>query len=104
VPVAPLTEQREIVRRVEALFALAEKIEARVVAASARADKLIQSTLAKAFRGELVPTEHALAEAAGDSYESAAQLLENACSQRPDASSNGTKRQKPLTTARAKLG
>ncbi len=36
---------------------------------------LIQSTLAKAFRGELVPTEHTLAETEGREYESAEQLL-----------------------------
>ena len=74
-PLPPLLEQREIVCRVDALFALADKIEARVLAASARADKLIKSTLAKAFRGELVPTEHSLAEAGGRAYESAEELL-----------------------------
>ncbi len=42
-----------------------------------RADKLIQFTLAKTFRGELVPTEHALAEAEGRKYESAHTLLES---------------------------
>lgn len=57
VPLPPDAEQREIVRRVEALFALADAIEKRVAAASARADKLTQAILAKAFRGELVPTE-----------------------------------------------
>jgi type I restriction enzyme, S subunit len=71
----PVPEQHEIVRRAEALFALADKIEARVTSASARGDKLIQSTLAKAFRGELVPTEHALAEAESRSYETAQQLV-----------------------------
>ena len=74
-PLPPLSKQHEIVRRVDALFALADKIEARVLAASARADKLIQSTLAKAFRGELVPTEHSLAEAGGRAHESAVDLL-----------------------------
>ena len=54
-PVPPFCEQLEIVRRVEALFALADKIEARVQAASARVEKLTQAILAKAFRGELVP-------------------------------------------------
>ncbi|MBP7675378.1 MAG: restriction endonuclease subunit S [Thermoanaerobaculia bacterium] len=57
VAVPSLEEQREIVRRVKALFALADAIEKRVAAASARADKLTQAILAKAFRGELVPTE-----------------------------------------------
>lgn len=50
-----LAEQREIVRRVEALFALAHQIEARCVRAKAHADNLAQSILAKAFRGELTP-------------------------------------------------
>lgn len=56
VPVAlpPLTEQAEIVRRVESLMKLADAIERRVTLAQARADKLAQSILAKAFRGDLV--------------------------------------------------
>lgn len=49
----PLDEQKEIVRRVEELFAFADQIEARVNAASERVDKLTQSILAKAFRGDL---------------------------------------------------
>ncbi|MCS6126953.1 type I restriction endonuclease subunit S [Shewanella baltica] len=46
-------EQTEIVRRVEALFAFADKVEAQVNAAQARVNNLTQSILAKAFRGEL---------------------------------------------------
>lgn len=76
VPLPPLSEQREIVRRVEALFKLAEAIERRVEAARARADKLTQAILAKAFRGELVPTEAELARREGRSYEPASQLLQ----------------------------
>lgn len=49
-----LEEQKEIVRRVEQLFAFADKIEARYTKAKAMLDKLPQSILAKAFRGELV--------------------------------------------------
>jgi hypothetical protein len=41
-----------------------------------RADKLTQSILAKAFRGELVPTEAELARAEGREYEPASVLLE----------------------------
>jgi len=52
-----LTEQQEIVRRVEALFALADKIEARYTKAKSQVDKLTQSVLAKAFHGELVPQD-----------------------------------------------
>ena len=50
----PLPEQEEIVRRVEGLFTLADQLEARYTTAQAQVDKLTQSILAKAFRGELV--------------------------------------------------
>jgi len=50
-------EQLEIVRRVEQLFAFADQVEAKVATAQARIDKLTQSILAKAFRGELVPQD-----------------------------------------------
>jgi len=53
----PLEEQKEIVRQVEKLFALADKVEAHYQKAKARVDKLSQSVLAKAFRGELVPQD-----------------------------------------------
>ena len=46
-------EQEEIVRRVDQFFAFADQIEQRVNDAKARVDKLTQSILAKAFRGEL---------------------------------------------------
>jgi type I restriction enzyme S subunit len=46
-------EQTEIVRRVEKLFAYADKVEAQVKTAQARVNQLTQSILAKAFRGEL---------------------------------------------------
>lgn len=74
-PLPPLEEQREIVRRVEALFKLAEAIEKRVAAATARADKLTQAILAKAFRGELVSTEAELARRENHPYEPASTLL-----------------------------
>jgi len=50
----PADEQAEIVRRVEALFKLADRIEARSTAARVLAQRLAPLTLAKAFRGELV--------------------------------------------------
>lgn len=53
----PLEEQKEIVRQVDKLFALADKVEAHYLKAKARVDKLAQSVLAKAFRGELVPQD-----------------------------------------------
>jgi type I restriction enzyme S subunit len=52
VPVPPLEEQQEIVRRVDSLMAAATEVEERVAAAT-RADKLPQAVLAMAFRGKL---------------------------------------------------
>lgn len=46
-------EQNEIVRRVEQLFAYADRIEQQAKAAKERVDKLTQAILAKAFRGKL---------------------------------------------------
>jgi type I restriction enzyme S subunit len=51
------SEQKEIVRRVESLFTLADTVEKQYLAAKQRLDRLTQSLLAKAFRGELVPQD-----------------------------------------------
>jgi type I restriction enzyme S subunit len=50
-------EQTEIVRRVESLFAYADRLEARYQTARAQVEKLTPALLAKAFRGELVPQD-----------------------------------------------
>jgi type I restriction enzyme, S subunit len=55
IPVPSLAEQTEIVRLVDQYFAFADTIEQQVQKAQQRVDKLTQSILAKAFRGELVP-------------------------------------------------
>lgn len=52
-PLPPFEEQTEIVRRVDQLFAHADRIEQQVNNALARVNNLTQSILAKAFRGEL---------------------------------------------------
>ena len=52
-----LPEQQEIVRRVEDLFAFADRIEARLATAQKTVERLTPATLAKAFRGELVPQD-----------------------------------------------
>ena len=57
VAIPPLSEQTEIVRRVEQLFAFADQLEAKVTSAKKCIDHLTQSILAKAFRGELVPQD-----------------------------------------------
>ncbi len=53
----PLKEQREIVRQVDKLFSFADKLEGHYKKEKEKIDKLPQSVLAKAFRGELVPQE-----------------------------------------------
>jgi len=75
-PLPPLAEQQEIVRRVEGLFTLADRIEARMAKVQVQAGKLRPSLLAKAFGGELVPTEAELARQEGRDYEPASALLE----------------------------
>lgn len=57
IAVPPQVEQTEIIRRIEELFALADKLETHYAKAKSQIDKLTQSILAKAFRGELVPQD-----------------------------------------------
>lgn len=57
IPVPPVEEQSEIVRRVEKLFAFADRLEERLSQAQAAVQKLTPALLAKAFRGELVPQD-----------------------------------------------
>jgi type I restriction enzyme S subunit len=59
VAIPPIAEQIEIVRRVGALFAFADRLEARLVQARSAAERLTPALLAKAFRGELVPQDPA---------------------------------------------
>ncbi len=53
IPFPSIEEQTEIVRRVEELFAFADSIEEKALAALERVGNLTQSILAKAFRGDL---------------------------------------------------
>lgn len=55
----PLAEQHEIVKRIEALFSFADRLEARLATACTAVDRLTPALLAKAFRGELVPQDSA---------------------------------------------
>lgn len=57
IPLPPLEEQTEIVRRVKLAFEKLDKIELRYQKAKEYSDKLTQSILNKAFRGELVPQD-----------------------------------------------
>ena len=93
-PLPPLHEQEEIVRRINALLALSVTIEDSVSAAQKRTDKLTQSILAKAFRGELVPTEAELARREGRDYEPASVLLERIKKQRNSGTPSKATRQR----------
>jgi type I restriction enzyme S subunit len=52
-PLLPLAEQHEIVRRVGLLFERADAIDREVVVASRRCERLTQAVLGKAFSGKL---------------------------------------------------
>lgn len=75
VPVLPLTEQYEIVRRIESAFAKIDRIAAEAASASKLLDRLDQALLARAFRGELVPQD--------PTDEPAEKLLERIAAARP---------------------
>lgn len=75
VPLPHIEEQIEIVRLINSLFALANNIEKRYQKTINKIDTVKQNILAKAFRGELVPTEAELAKKASRPYETAQELL-----------------------------
>jgi type I restriction enzyme S subunit len=54
IPIPPITEQQEIVLRVDSLFAKADILEAQYQTLRVKLEQLPQAILAKAFRGELV--------------------------------------------------
>ena len=57
IAVPPQQEIVEIVRRVETLFAFADRLEARLQTARTATERLTPALLAKAFHGELVPQD-----------------------------------------------
>ncbi|MES2717399.1 MAG: restriction endonuclease subunit S [Pseudomonadota bacterium] len=85
VPIPPLSEQSEIVRRAESLLRLAGSIEARYSDARMHAQRLNSLLLGKAFRGELVPQD--------PRDEPAGALLSRIAAQRDQASSSTKARQ-----------
>ncbi|WP_183059844.1 restriction endonuclease subunit S [Salmonella enterica] len=89
IPLPPLQEQHEIVRRVEQLFAYADTIEKQVNSALTRVNSLTQSILAKAFRGELTAQWRAENPDLISGENSAAALLEKIKAER--AASGGKK-------------
>lgn len=57
VPLVPLYEQREIVRRIESAFARIDRLAAEAKRAFALVGRLDEAILAKAFRGKLLPQD-----------------------------------------------
>ena len=95
VALPPRAEQDEIVRRVDVLLEIADAIEQRLLKATRKADNLIQSVLAKAFRGELVANEAALARREVREYEPASVLLERIRAERESQTSRKPERKRP---------
>jgi type I restriction enzyme S subunit len=91
-PLPPLREQEEIKRRVDALFTLAERIESNFEKARTRMQRLPQSILAMAFRGELVCTEAELAQAEGRDFESVQEIVDRLRVKANRGNGNGNKR------------
>ncbi|EMF05887.1 restriction endonuclease subunit S [Serratia marcescens] len=94
IPLPPVTEQAEIVRRVEQLFAYADTIEKQVNNALARVNSLTQSILAKAFRGELTAQWRAENPDLISGENSAAALLEKIKAERAASSGKRAARRK----------
>lgn len=81
----PLDEQDKIVQKIDTLFALADRIEARYTAARAQAQRLTPLLLAKAFRGELAPQD--------PQDEPASVLLERIAAERATSAAQPRRRQ-----------
>ena len=57
IPLPPIEEQREIVKKLDDLIILSNQVEEKYRLAMENVNKITQSILAKAFRGELVPQD-----------------------------------------------
>lgn len=64
VPVPPTDEQDEVVRRAVAALSVVDRLSVAVAATRTALDRMAHGALARAFRGELVPTDADLADAA----------------------------------------
>ena len=96
------SEQDQIVRRVEALFAFADKVEAQVNEAQTRVNNLTQSILAKAFRGELTNEWRAANPELISGENSAAALLERIKAERDALCIKQQQAKKPVKKTTAK--
>lgn len=74
IPLPSPGEQQEVLRRANAMLATADRIGAHVERAATTLGRVYTASLAKAFRGELAPTETALAADLGRDFQSATEL------------------------------
>jgi type I restriction enzyme S subunit len=105
IPLPPLAEQVEIALRVESLLSIMDQVGERVAFATQHNNKLTESILAKAFRGDLVPTEAQTARSEDREYEPASVLLERLKNQRESdtlSKSNGKPKRPKMKLATAK--
>jgi len=77
-----LEEQSTVVKATERLLAFTDRLEARLQKATVQVNQLTQSILARAFRGELVPTEAELAAAEGRQHHVSTYLAWGGCGER----------------------
>jgi type I restriction enzyme S subunit len=75
IPLAPLPEQRQIVRQIEARLSVCDEVEGTIFQALETAEALRQSILKKAFEGRLLSEAEWTACRAEPDYEPAAKLL-----------------------------
>lgn len=83
IPLPSLAEQHEIVRQTSTALGMADRLAAQIDRAAAALGRASRASMAKAFRGQLVPTEAALAQDEGRDFESADQLLERVGATQP---------------------
>ena len=98
VPLPPLAEQREIVRRERSAFALADAVEQAADRAFGETERLPRAILEQAMRGDLVPLEAELARLGGWEHEPAEVLVDRIRADRPAAGSGRRKRRSLRTT------
>jgi type I restriction enzyme S subunit len=91
IPVPSGSEQEQLLARIDAAFARADRLEAEAARARALLDRLEAAILAKAFRGELVPQDPA--------DEPAAVLLDRIRAQRATAPAAKRGRRPAMTSA-----
>jgi type I restriction enzyme S subunit len=96
-PLPPLAEQCEIVRRVDGMMQIINHVENRLDLGLRNSERITQSVLAKAFAGELVETDAELAAREGREYEPASALLERIQASTPKKTKRRTRKKNVAT-------